>query len=112
MIKLPTQEEFEQIKRNSDDKVREELAAQGVDYDSLPPMSDDELNSAEVQEAISAAIEKVVTEETGADFDAAVEAYEQSEEYKNMMAYVHEPGISLEESHKRLCEFYPECATM
>lgn len=112
MIKLPTEEEFKQILRESDDRVRKQLAAKGVDYDSLPVMSEDELNSPEVQKTISEAIDKAVSEELGEEFDAAVEAFGESEEYKAMMEYIFEPGISLEESHKRLCEYYPDCATM
>ena len=112
MIKLPTDAEFEQINRESDNKVRAELAAKGIDYDSLPLMSDDELNSEDVQETIKEAIEKAVAEELGDKFDAGLEEMVNSEEYKKRMDYIFDPNISIEESHRRLCEFYPDCATM
>lgn len=112
MIKLPTDDEFKQIKQKSDNRVRANLKAKGVDYDSLPAMSDDELDNAEVQETIKAAINEAVSEVLGAKFDADLEALMDSEEYKKMMAYIYEPGISVEESHKRLCEYYPDCATL
>lgn len=112
MIKLPTDAELEQINRDSDNRIRADLKAKGVDYDNLAPMSDDELNNAEVQETINAAIDSVVAEELGDKFDAELETMVNSEEYKKMMDYINDPNISLEESHKRLCEFYPDCATM
>lgn len=66
MIKLPTDDEFKRIKQDSDNRVRADLRAKGVDYDNLPAMSDDELDSAEVQETIRAAIDEAVSEVLGA----------------------------------------------
>lgn len=112
MIKLPSDEEFEQIRRETSEPLRAELARQGVDYDSVPELTDEEFNSPEVQQIIKQAMDETMAEEFGEDFDKYLEQMKNSDEFKKEIAYIFDPNISLAESHRRLCEIYPDCAYM
>ena len=46
------------------------------------------------------------------DFDKYLEQMKNSDEFKKEIAYIFDPNISLAESHRRLCEIYPDCAYM